>query len=259
MSNQKAMATAIDQLLEVMQALRTPETGCPWDLEQDFASIRHYALEEAYEVVDAIERNDMRDLKEELGDLLLQVVFHAQMAKEQGLFTFNDVAQGIAAKMIRRHPHVFGETTIIDGQDVHANWEVIKAEERQEKGKDDSLLADIPHAFPSLLRAVKLQKRAAKIGFDWPDTEPVYDKINEEIDEVKTATNQAEREEEIGDLLFVVANLARHFKVDPEAALRAANQKFETRFRHMESQGLNDQMDLEAMEELWQHAKHAEG
>jgi MazG family protein len=255
MTKTDATSSGIARLLEVMKALRTPVTGCPWDLEQDFASISHYTLEEAYEVVDAIERNDMRDLREELGDLLLQVVFHAQMASEDGLFDFEDVAGGIADKMIRRHPHVFAGLKVADGEHVHANWEVIKEGERKEKGKDDSLLADIPHAFPSLLRAFKLQKRAAKIGFDWPDVAYVYDKIDEELQEVKDARTKEERAEEIGDLLFVCANLARHYDVDAEDALRAANRKFESRFRHMEANGLNADQTLEEMEALWQLAK----
>lgn len=255
MTDTKAIGSGITNLLQVMRALRTPKTGCPWDLEQDFASIRHYTIEEAYEVVDAIERGDMADFKEELGDLLLQVVFHSQMADEENLFDFNDVANAIAEKMIRRHPHVFTDYQVAEGEDVHANWETIKEEERAGKGRDDSILADVPHAFPALLRAFKLQKRAAKVGFDWPDAEPVYDKIDEEIAEVKAANTDAEREEEIGDLLFVVTNLARHYGVDAEAALRAANQKFETRFRHMETNGLNETMDLNEMEALWQKAK----
>ncbi|MEN1728123.1 MAG: nucleoside triphosphate pyrophosphohydrolase [Pseudomonadota bacterium] len=256
--------SATHRLIEIMARLRDPKTGCPWDIEQDFRSIASYTIEEAHEVAEAIERNDMDDLKDELGDLLFQVVFHARMAEELEHFVYDDVANAIADKLVRRHPHVFGDQTITDSDDQTANWERIKAEERAAKGgSDDSALAGVSRGLPALRRAVKLQKRAARVGFDWPDTGPVFAKLREETDELEQAlraNDQDNMEEEVGDLLFVVANLARHMKVDPGAALRRSNQKFEARFRAMESlaqsRGLSlDDLDLEQQDELYEEIK----
>ncbi len=271
-------STDITRLLEIMAALRTPETGCPWDLEQDFASITPYTLEEAYEVVDAIERGDLTDLRDELGDLLLQVVFHARMAEEQGAFAFGDVVEAITKKLIRRHPHVFGSTRDLSPEEVKSLWDSIKAEEKAERraerarmgaspeANEAGFLGGIPTALPALTRAQKLTAKAAKVGFDWPDATQVIDKIHEELDEVKEAASSKNRdriEDEIGDLLFSVTNLARHFEIDPERALRRTNAKFERRFRAVEH-GLNeqdrnlDEASLEEMERLWVAAKMAE-
>jgi len=259
----------IDRLIEVMARLRDPNTGCPWDREQDFASIAPYTIEEAYEVADAIERADMPALKEELGDLLLQVVYHAQMAQEQSAFDFEAVAAGIADKMVRRHPHVFGEDTIANAAGQTSAWEQHKAAERAAKAKTgpSSALDGVAAALPALMRAEKLQKRASRVGFDWNDPSLVLDKLDEEIAELKVEMAQGappdRMTDEIGDMLFVVANLARHFKVDPEAALRQANAKFELRFRQIETrlaaQGRTaEQASLEEMEALWQEAKSQE-
>jgi len=243
----------IEELRDIMARLRDPQTGCSWDVAQNFRSIAPYTIEEAYEVADAIERGDLDALKDELGDLQLQVVFHARMAEEAGAFALRDVLDSICAKMIRRHPHVFGDGT-------SPGWEEIKAIERGAGAQDASALAGVAAALPALLRAEKLQKRAARTGFDWPDDEGVRAKIHEEIDEVAAAVSAAEQADEIGDLLFAVVNWARHMGVDPEAALRGANAKFERRFRAMEQiagttfAGLS----LEAKEELWQQAKQAE-
>ncbi len=254
----KASAADIMPLTDVMARLRDPDTGCPWDIEQDFASIAPYTIEEAYEVADAIERNDMPALQDELGDLLLQVVFHSRMAEQSGHFALQDVIDGITAKMIRRHPHVFGDGA--RREDGHAQWEVIKAAERAEKEPDPSALAGVAAALPALLRAEKLQKRAARTGFDWPDIEGAMAKLLEELDEVQAAATQDEREEEVGDLLFATVNLARHLKVDPEAALRRANAKFDRRFRAMEDMagGAFVALPLEDKEMLWQRAKRQE-
>ncbi len=251
----EASPADIMPLARIMARLRDPDIGCPWDIAQDFASIAPYTIEEAYEVADAIERDDMAALKDELGDLLLQVVFHARMAEQAGQFALADVIDGISAKMVRRHPHVFGDG--VARQDGHAQWEAIKAAERAEKEPDPSALAGVAIALPALLRAEKLQKRAARTGFDWPDIVGVYEKIIEEIEEVKNTTSQKEREEEVGDLLFAVVNLARHLKVDPEAALRAGNAKFERRFRAMETAAGEafTAMSLEEKEALWLKAK----
>ncbi len=246
----------IESLLAIMRTLRGP-SGCPWDAAQDFATIAPNTIEEAYEVAGAIQDQDWKALPGELGDLLLQVVFHARMAEEKGLFDFGDVVAAINAKMVRRHPHVFGGEI--------QNWEAMKAQERAEKaaGKAQSILDDVPLALPALLRAEKLQKRAASVGFDWDNAHKVIEKIAEEAREVAEAETQADRAEEIGDLLFVVANLARHLKVDPEAALRAANAKFVRRFHHIEA-ALADagrhpkDASLEEMEALWQDAKAKE-
>lgn len=257
---------SFDDLLAIMQALRTPETGCEWDLEQNFETIAPYTIEEAYEVADAIARGDKADLCDELGDLLLQVVFHAQMATEEGSFTIADVTASISQKMIRRHPHVFGDSPQMSAAEQTQNWEMIKAEERATKDTDSSALAGVAVALPALLRAEKLQKRAARTGFDWTDPEDIFDKLTEETDEVRDAMKSgqsAEIEEEIGDLLFVVANLARRLKVDPEVALRKANDKFERRFRGMEmlaqSQAQSfSALSLDDQETLWQNVKAAE-
>jgi ATP diphosphatase len=258
----------LDRLLGIMARLRDPQQGCPWDLQQDFASIAPYTIEEAYEVADAIDRGDLDDLKDELGDLLLQVVFHAQMAQEQGAFAFADVARAISDKMERRHPHVFAQVQVDGAEDVNSNWEAIKRAERAAKGHTDtSALAGISRGLPEWQRAVKLQARAARVGFDWPGPAPVMDKVREELDEVAAEfargpveENHAHLQEELGDLLFVCANLARHAKVDVGAALRQANQKFERRFRAMEAQAdaagqTMAGLDLEAQETLWQQAK----
>ncbi|MGC6534007.1 MAG: nucleoside triphosphate pyrophosphohydrolase [Parvibaculales bacterium] len=256
----------IDRILRIMAALRTPETGCPWDLQQDFKSIAPYTLEEAYEVVDAIERGDINDMKDELGDLLLQVVFHARMAEEAGHFAFDDVATAISDKMERRHPHVFGEATADTPAAVNQSWEEIKAAEKAERhGQEpESLLNDVPLALPAMSRAVKLQKRAARIGFDWNEVEPIFDKLQEEISELREAmaTKDADAiEDEYGDILFVVANLARHLKLDPETAMRRGNAKFTRRFKFLEKQAR--EMDasiltLDDYEVFWQQAKAAE-
>jgi nucleoside triphosphate diphosphatase len=243
----------IDRLLSIMARLRDPKTGCEWDTVQTFETIAPYTIEEAYEVADAIERKDMADLKDELGDLLLQVVFHARMAEEAGLFGFDDVVNAISDKMERRHPHIF----LGADEGGHHLWEVIKAEERAAK-PDKSALAGVAVGLPALLRAEKLQKRAARTGFDWPDTAGPRAKIDEEIAEVEAASD-AEREEEIGDLLFAVVNWARKYGIDPEAALRAANTKFERRFRGMEAADAEfAALDLDGQEALWRQVKAAE-
>lgn len=247
----------IERLAAIMARLRDPENGCPWDVEQDFASIAPYTIEEAYEVADAIERDDLAALKDELGDLQLQVVFHARMAQESGHFDLAGVLDGISEKMVRRHPHVFGANGDADAETP--GWEAIKAAEREEKG-GGSALDGVASALPALLRAEKLQKRAARTGFDWPDTEGPKAKIAEEIGEVERARNVVERTEEIGDLLFAVVNWARKMDIDPEAALREANRKFERRFRAMEERGGDGfpELSLDEMEELWRAAKRDE-
>jgi MazG family protein len=257
----------ISALLAIMQRLRDPERGCPWDVEQSFATISPYTIEEAYEVAGAIEDKDWPALKDELGDLLFQVVFHAQMAAERGLFDFGDVVAAVTDKMVRRHPHVFGDLAGIDTAEAQVTaWEEHKARERAAK-PDASLLDDVPRALPALLRAVKLQKRAARVGFDWDSTDKVLEKLLEEAQEITDAQASgappAKIEEELGDLLFVVANLARHLKVDPETALRGANEKFSRRFRFIE-QSLRTEgktpasATLDEMEALWQKAKAEE-
>ena len=258
---------AIARLLWVMARLRDPDGGCPWDLEQDFATIAPYTLEEAYEVADAIARGDLDHLKDELGDLLLQVVYHAQMAKEAGLFDFEEVAATIADKMIRRHPHVFGAARVNDAQAQSHAWEAAKAREREDKGGErHRVLDDVPLALPALLRATKLQKRAARVGFDWPEAAQVLDKIAEEIAELRAELAEADAgrlSDEIGDLLFAAVNLARHLGIDAETSLRASNAKFERRFASVEDalrargRRLED-ASLEEMEALWQQAKAAE-
>lgn len=246
----------IRPLADIMARLRNPDGGCPWDVEQDFASIAPYTIEEAYEVADAIERNDLAALKDELGDLLLQVVFHSQMAAEQRAFTLNDVISGICEKMVRRHPHVFAGVIADHPESVVANWESIKAEERRGKG-DDSALAGVALALPALLRAQKIQKRAARTGFDWPDIDGAKAKIFEEIEEVEAASSSEERAEEMGDLLFAVVNMCRFLDVDAEAALKAGTTKFERRFRSMEEAAGDTftALSLEEKETHWQQAK----
>lgn len=246
----------VERLRAIMARLRDPEHGCEWDVAQTFATIAPYTIEEAHEVADAIARSDMAELKDELGDLLLQVIFHARMAEEASLFDFDAVATAISDKMERRHPHIFGDLA----EGGHNLWEQIKAEERAGKSDDDSALAGVALGLPALLRAEKLQKRAARVGFDWPDAKGPREKIDEEIAEVEGATTDAERTEEIGDLLFVVVNWARHLGVDPEAALRSSNAKFERRFRFMETVTNTplENLNLEAKEMLWQAAKNDE-
>jgi len=249
-----------------MQQLRDPETGCPWDVEQDFSTIAPYTIEEAYEVADAIARDDMHHLRDELGDLLFQVVFHARMAEEAGDFDFDDVAGVIAEKMIRRHPHVFGDEQQRAAGKVDGSWEEIKELERED-GDDGSALAGVARALPSLKRAQKLGKRASRVGFDWPDRQGVNHKIQEELGELEQAvgTRQVDKiEEEFGDLLFAVVNLARHLDVDPESALSGANYKFERRFRDMEHEitGKGKKikgLSLGVLENHWRKAKRRVG
>lgn len=251
------------RLLEIMRRLRDPETGCPWDIEQDFATIAPYTIEEAYEVADAIEREAWDELKGELGDLLFQSVFHAQMASEKGLFTFDEVADTMSDKMVARHPHVFGdENRDKSAEQQTRDWEQIKAAERAAKARH-GVLDDVAIGLPALMRAVKLQKRAARVGFDWPETDQVIDKIVEEADELRAATDPDHQFEEFGDLLFVMANLARHLKIDPEEALRAANAKFTRRFASIEADlkargKTPEQSDLAEMDALWDAAKARE-
>ena len=247
----------IGPLVTIMKQLRTPVTGCPWDLEQDFTSIVPYTIEEAYEVADAIERDDMASLKDELGDLLLQVVFHSQMADEHKLFDLQDVINGICDKMVRRHPHVFADSNADSADAVVTNWETIKADERKAKVADKSAMADVAITLPALLRAQKLQKRAARTGFDWPDVEGAFDKLQEEILEVREARNETEQFEEVGDLLYAAVNVSRHYGVDAEAALKAANAKFEKRFRAMEHHAGAEfaELSLDAKEALWIRVK----
>jgi nucleoside triphosphate diphosphatase len=254
----------IDRLLAIMARLRDPVGGCPWDLQQDFATIAPYTIEEAYEVADAIERADLAALKDELGDLLLQVAFHARIAEEAGHFAFDDVAEAISDKMVRRHPHVFGDAAIATVAAQNEAWEAHKAAERQAAGAADSVLDGVATALPALLRAAKLSRRAARIGFDWPDARAVIAKLAEEIGELEAELDgdaaPAAVEEEIGDLLFAAANLARKLEIEPETALRRASVKFERRFRRVEAlaraRGIGP--DLDALEALWQEVKAAE-
>ena len=275
----------LETLVAVMAALRTPGTGCPWDLEQNFATIAPYTIEEAYEVADAIARNDVMDLRDELGDLLLQVVFHSQLAQEQGAFALPDVIAGINAKMIRRHPHVFGDENARSAGAAKGWWDKIKAEEKAAKALErvqigkgaelnapTSVLDDVPAAMPALTRAIKLQDKAARVGFDWPSVAPVLAKVREEIGELEAeigapnadgTANHARIHEEFGDLMFVIANLARHLEIDPEASLRAANEKFRRRFQGVEqllaAKGKRpEQSDLAEMDALWDVVKRAE-
>jgi ATP diphosphatase len=267
----------INRLIEIMAALRTPGTGCPWDLEQDFSTIAPYTLEEAYEVADAIARDDLDDLREELGDLLLQVVYHAHIAEEAGEFDFGDVVEAITKKMIRRHPHVFGDEAARSAGMAKGMWEKVKAEEKAEKRaarmeggerpeeNGAGFLDGIPIALPALSRALKLQQRAALVGFDWKEARPILDKIAEELDELRDAMDQAGQEEvadEFGDVLFALVNFGRHLGLDPETALRRTNDKFRSRFhfveRGLEATGRSlEQASLDEMEALWQQAKRA--
>lgn len=292
MTNAEDNRKTLADLVAVMAALRTPVTGCPWDLEQTFETIAPYTLEEAYEVADAIARGDLVDLREELGDLLLQVVYHSRIAEEAGAFSFEDVADGITRKMIRRHPHVFGTREERASGAQPGFWARIKAEEKAAKAAEraasgvvdsgqaqPSLLDDVPAAMPALVRAVKLQDKAAKAGFDWPSLAPVFDKMREELAELEeaalradprgsgdsgeTSADRAKIEEEFGDLLFVMANVARHLKLDPETALRGANDKFRRRFAHVEARLAEDgrapaDSDLSEMDALWDEAKSRE-
>ncbi len=254
----------MQQLLDIMERLRDPVSGCPWDREQTFATISRHTIEEAYEVADAIQRNDMTELKDELGDLLFQVAFYTQMARERSLFDFADVVDAICTKMIRRHPHVFADEQVDTAEQQTEAWERHKAVERNGKGDCAGQLDGVAQALPALVRSTKLQKRAAEVGFDWPDIAGPLDKIQEELGEVRAeieAGDSKERlEAEIGDLLFSCVNLARHARVDAEAALRRANQTFETRYRAMEAmlgaEGRRmEELDLDEMEGLWQRAK----
>jgi ATP diphosphatase len=267
----------IRRLIDIMAALRNPAGGCPWDLEQTFASIAPFTVEEAYEVADAIARGDTEDLRDELGDLLLQVVFHARMAEEAGLFDFGGVVEAITEKLVRRHPHVFGNADSLDSEAVKSLWGRIKADEKRLRAQTrtaaglppeapSGALGHVPLALPALSRALKLQEKAAKVGFDWNDVQAVLAKLREEIAEVEAELSGGSPEAvsgEVGDLLFAVANLARHLKVDPEAALRAANAKFERRFSHIEHRLGQSGRDpegagLDEMEELWVEAKELE-
>ena len=268
MSDDPSHSNPTDRLRAVMAKLRDPDGGCPWDVEQTFATIAPYTIEEAYEVADAIQRGDMAGLRDELGDLLLQVFFHARMAEEAGHFDYDDVVRAIADKMVRRHPHVFGDADIATAEAQTVHWEDLKARERAEKGEtaaeDASALDGVAIPLPALTRAEKLQKRAARIGFDWPEAAPVIAKIEEELAELRAemngGTSRARLEEEMGDLLFAVANLARHLKIDPETALRRGNHKFENRFRRMEKRLRGQGRDpadanLDEMEAAWQAEK----
>jgi nucleoside triphosphate diphosphatase len=282
--NAQETAGGLGELLAIMVALRTPVTGCPWDLEQTFATIAPYTIEEAYEVADAIQRGHMGDLREELGDLLLQVVYHAQIATEAGAFTFADVAAGICRKMIRRHPHVFGDAEARAAGAAKGFWETIKAEEKAAKaragaapsklaasGLDASVLAasvldDVPLGLPGMTRAVKLQEKAGRVGFDWPGIDPVFDKMREELaelEEVVASGDKAGIQDEFGDLLFVMANVARHLGIDPETAVRGTNAKFTRRFQGIEAALAKDgrtpaDSDLAEMDALWTVVKRAE-
>src|SRR3954453_17322351 len=258
------MTRPIDRLLAIMARLRDPDRGCPWDREQNFATIAPYTIEEAYEVADAIEREDMTALKDELGDLLLQVVFHARMAEEAGLFGFDDVAEAIADKMERRHPHVFGDAEIASVAAQNEAWEAHKEAERHASGGAESVVDGVALALPALLRAAKISRRAARIGVDWPDAGAVIPKIAEEIAEIEAelagAARQAAVEEEVGDLLFAAANLARKLSVEPATALRRPTAKFERRFRALEmlAKQRGTGGDLDALETLWRQVKAAE-
>ena len=258
--------TALTELLDIMARLRDRERGCPWDVEQTFATIAPYTIEEAYEVADAIERNDLDDLKDELGDLLFQVVFHARMAEEAGAFAFRDVARAIRDKMLRRHPHVFGQAQVADSTEQTKRWEEIKREERGSASPAAGVLDDVPVGLPALTRAVKLGKRAATVGFDWPDVAGVRAKVDEELAELDAAAASGDRDDtaaEMGDLLFSVANWCRHLHLDPETCVRSANARFARRFRAVESEVAASgrpwsSHDAAALDALWRRAKDAE-
>ncbi|MGI9263666.1 MAG: nucleoside triphosphate pyrophosphohydrolase [Gammaproteobacteria bacterium] len=253
----------ISRLLSIMARLRDPDSGCPWDVKQDFRSIAPFTIEEAYEVADAIDRDDFDDLRDELGDLLFQVVYHARMAEESGAFNFDDVTQAICSKLVRRHPHVFGEGVVADAEAQTVEWERHKAREREEKGvSHESALDGITRGMPALARALKLGSRASTTGFDWPDVSGVVDKLREEVTELEEVLGKDlnREEEEIGDLLFSIANLCRHRGIDPETALRRGNSKFESRFRELESRlrtmGKSaDETSIEELEHIWQSVK----
>ncbi|KGQ66862.1 nucleoside triphosphate pyrophosphohydrolase [Gallibacterium anatis] len=261
------MTTKLEKFAEIIAKLRDPNGGCPWDLEQTYKTMPPHILEEAYEVVEAINQDDRKELKEELGDLLMQVVFLSQLAQEEGAFTLDDVIDGITDKIIRRHPHVFGEIKAENSDEVLKNWENIKQQERYQK-EQFSILDNVPIALPSLLRAAKLQKRCAKVGFDWSELEPTIQKVEEELQEVrdevsKQPQNPQAIEEEIGDLLFASVNVARHLKLNPEEALRKANLKFERRFRQVEQSILAsgrqlEQVSLAEMDLIWDQVKQQE-
>ncbi|MGZ5050040.1 MAG: nucleoside triphosphate pyrophosphohydrolase [Methylobacter sp.] len=262
------MLTNTQKLLDIMSRLRHPEQGCAWDLKQNFTTLIPYLIEESYEVIDAIERNDMEDLRAELGDLLLQVVFHAQIADEQGLFNFEQVSESISDKLIRRHPHVFADAVFESDEERHQAWEQAKAAERREKNtteQKESVLSGVARSLPALLECEKIQDRAAHYGFDWPDALPVFDKVHEELNEVKEAWesgDQAHIQEEIGDLLLVAVNLARHMNVNAEVALKESTQKFSRRFQYIEQKveesgrNLKD-CNLAELDALWDEAKQA--
>ncbi len=261
----------ISKLITIMSRLRDPDGGCPWDIEQNFSTIAPYTIEEAYEVAEAIEAGDMPHLKDELGDLLFQVIFHARMAQEKGYFDFNDVVDSICDKMIRRHPHVFAGAEYRNAEEQTKAWEAQKALERKKRNHNSSVLDGVTSGLPALSRAIKLQNRAARVGFDWPDTSQVLDKLNEEMAELsqelvlarKGADNHDKISEEFGDMMFVYANLARHLNIDPESALRSANNKFEKRFKQVEllasdqDKSLED-MNLEELDGLWDQVKKQE-
>ncbi len=256
---------SVERLINIMAQLRDPETGCPWDLKQTYRTIVPYTIEETYEVADAIEREDYDDLKQELGDLLFQVVFYCRLAEEEQRFSFDDVVEAVSDKLTQRHPHVFGDARFENDEELHRAWEAQKHKERQEKNTGASLLDDVPKFFPALKRAQKLQKRAAKQGFDWPDIHGVWLKVDEELTELKEELNKPEPstesiEDEFGDVLFSMVNLARFLKLDSESALRRASNKFESRFRDMEKlmaeEGVKlSELTIEQMEAYWQKAK----
>jgi len=257
---------SVKRLLDIMADLRHPETGCQWDLEQTFETIAPYTVEEAYEVADAIQRKDLNDLRDELGDLLFQVAFHSRMAEEQGRFTFEDVVDAICDKMIRRHPHVFGEAEVRSSAEQTVAWEEIKAEERAAKGRAASVLDDVPVGLPALTRSVKLSRRAARVGFVWPQISQVFDKLQEEIGELRVEVEAGDMDkarDELGDVLFVVGNIARTLDIDPEDALRGSNAKFQRRFSYIETElaargSSPAQSNLEEMDGLWNEAKQIE-
>jgi nucleoside triphosphate diphosphatase len=262
---------SIKDLRYLMARLRAPETGCPWDIKQSYATIASHTVEEVYEVVDAIERNNLSDLSEELGDLLFQIIFYCQMAEEQGEFDFDAVINHITSKLVRRHPHVFPDGTLessregasIDEQQIKQNWEAIKQQERQQKG-NSGILDDVPNALPAQIRAAKLQKRATNYNFDWPNTDGVMDKVKEELAELQQEVHSGDKtrqEEELGDLMFACVNLARHLSIDPERALAKTNNKFVRRFESMDAEldlKNNKNLDIDTLEQAWQKAKKAE-
>jgi tetrapyrrole methylase family protein/MazG family protein len=261
----KCAHVPLDPLVDVMASLRGPE-GCPWDKEQTHTSLRRYLIEECYEVIEAIDENDMHKLVEELGDLLLQVVFHARLAEEAHAFDMNDVIEGVTAKMIRRHPHVFGQTKVRDSAEVLVNWAAIKKQEKELGGQDNGVLAGVPKGIPALLRSYKIQGRAAQVGFDWPSVDGAWEKVFEEAEELKSAVASGDRQamtDELGDLLFAVVNVARFLQIEPELALAATTAKFEHRFQYIEEQAALkgysvEDLSLEAMDTLWEQAKKQE-